>query len=62
MKAKVPRPRSRFLEIECNKCKEKVIVFNKASTEVNCDNCGEDIVIPTGGHIYIKGKVLRVLD
>lgn len=62
MKAKVPVPRSKFLEVECMKCKERVIVFSKASTPVICENCGEEVVIPTGGHAYITGKVLKVLD
>lgn len=62
MKAKVPIPRSKFLEVECRKCKEKTIVFSRAAMEINCKNCGEEIVIPTGGHIHIIGKVLRVLD
>lgn len=62
MKAKVPAPKSKFLEVECGKCKEKVIVFSKASTQINCENCGEELVIPTGGQAYITGKILRVLD
>ena len=62
MKAKIPMPKSKFLEIECMKCKERVIVFDKASTLIKCENCGEEIVVPSGGHAYIIGKVLKVLD
>jgi len=62
MKAKVPMPKSKFLEVECRKCKEIVVVFSKAATQINCENCGEEIVIPTGGHAYIRGEILRVLD
>ena len=62
MKAKVHMPRSKFLEIECMKCKERVIVFNKSATLIKCENCGKEIVVPSGGHAYIIGKVLKVLD
>jgi small subunit ribosomal protein S27e len=62
MKADVPVPKSKFLEVECKKCKEKTIVFSKSSTQINCDNCGEEIALPTGGKAYIVGKVLKTLD
>lgn len=62
MRAAVRKPRSKFLEVECRKCKESIIVFSKAATQVNCKKCGEEIVIPMGGHAFIMGKVLRTLD
>lgn len=56
----VPMPKSKFLEVECKKCGEKHIVFNKSATAVVCE-CGEEIVSPTGGHAQIKGRIKRVL-
>jgi len=61
-KADVPMPRSKFLEVECRKCKEKSIVFNKAATKIVCDKCGEELALPTGGYTLVLGKVLRVLE
>ena len=62
MKTKALMPRSKFLEVECTKCKEKTIVFDKAATVVNCEKCGKELVVPTGGHANILGKILRVLE
>lgn len=63
MKAKsdVAKPKSRFLEIECKKCGNTMIVFSKASTKVECA-CGEELVVPTGGHASIRAHVHRELD
>jgi len=54
-------PKSRFLEIECEKCSNVQTVFSKAATAVDCEKCGESLVIPMGGQAAIKGKVVRVL-
>ena len=59
--AKIQKPESRFLEVECRKCKEVIIVFDKASTYVEC-SCGEEIVLPTGGYAEIRGRILNVLE
>ena len=53
-------PRSRFLEVECKSCKEKTIIFNKASTKIVC-KCGEVLTEPSGGKASITGKVTKVL-
>ncbi len=62
MKEKIPEPSSKFLEVECPKCKKTSIVFNKAATRVKCDGCNEDIALPTGGIATILGKVVKELD
>lgn len=62
MDEKIAAPKSEFLEVECNKCKEKTIIFSNISTTVNCENCGEEIALPTGGRAYIIGKVVKVLE
>lgn len=61
MKPIVPMPKSRFLEIQCKNCKNKQIIFNKASSVVKCLRCGEILAEPRGGIARIKAKVLRVL-
>lgn len=57
----VPMPKSRFLEVECKKCKESVVVFSKSATYVKCKKCGEEIAVPGGGKVRILGRVKKVL-
>lgn len=57
----VPMPRSKFLIVMCKKCKNKQIVFSKASTIVRCKKCKEELAIPTGGEAKINARVIRVL-
>ncbi len=54
-------PNSRFLEVECPKCGQKQVVFNKAAMVVKCLNCGEILARPTGGKAKVAGKVVKVL-
>jgi small subunit ribosomal protein S27e len=61
MKPLVKLPKSKFLAIQCKKCKNEQIVFSKASTKIKCLKCGEVLVEPTGGEARIKAKVLKVL-
>lgn len=56
----VKMPRSKFLEVECKKCKENHIIFSKSATHTLC-RCGEEIAIPTGGQVRIRGIVKGVL-
>jgi small subunit ribosomal protein S27e len=56
----VPMPRSKFLEVECRKCKEHHIIFSKSASKVEC-TCGEELAMPTGGHVRIRGSVKGVL-
>ncbi|RLI96749.1 MAG: 30S ribosomal protein S27e [Candidatus Aenigmatarchaeota archaeon] len=59
----VKYPKSKFLLVECKKCGNKQIVFNKPATLVKCLKCGEEIAVPTGGKVrLINGKILKVLS
>jgi len=58
---KIPMPRSKFLVVKCPKCGNEQIVFNKASTVVRCNTCGEILVRPTGGKAEVLGKVVESL-
>ncbi len=53
-------PKSKFVHVMCKKCKNKQIIFSKASTEVKCLVCGETLAVPSGGDAVIKAKVLEV--
>jgi ribosomal protein S27E len=61
-KNEIPTPTSRFLEVECRKCKKRHVIFSKVATLVECDKCGECLATPRGGTAWIKAKVLNVLD
>ena len=56
----IPRPRSKFLLVECPSCGNAQIVFSHASRVVKCNVCGSDLAIPRGGKAQIRGKVVRV--
>jgi len=58
----VQSPRSRFVHVMCKKCKHEQVIYNKASTTVVCNNCGERMAKPTGGEIEVSAKVLEVLS
>jgi len=56
----IPKPRSKFLQVICPKCKNEQIIFNKASTRVTCLVCGNILAEPTGGTSIIKAKIVKV--
>ncbi len=49
-------PRSAFLKVRCNNCKNEQIIFNKASSKVKCLVCGKILALPTGGKVELKSK------
>jgi small subunit ribosomal protein S27e len=61
MKELVSTPKSRFIKVECRKCKNIQIIFNKASTKVLCLKCGETLAEPTGGIVKVKGRIVSIL-
>ena len=58
----IPRPKSKFIVVECPDCGGETTTFNKASITVKCLFCGRELVRPTGGKSEITGKVKRVLE
>ncbi len=57
----IPTPKSRFLKVQCLKCKNEQIIYNKASNDVRCLVCGNILAVATGGMSIIKSKILKVL-
>jgi len=55
-------PVSRFVRVQCKKCKNEQVIFGKAATVVKCLVCQEDLAIPKGGKAEIKAQVLEVLS
>jgi len=58
----IPKPRSNFLSVQCEKCGEKAVVFSHTTTDVNCKSCGEPIAQKSGSKASILGKVVDTLD
>ena len=61
-KAKIPMPKSRFLKVKCPKCKNEQVIFGCATTTVTCKECGEKLVVPTGGKASVSAKIIQVLS
>jgi small subunit ribosomal protein S27e len=61
MKQLIPKTESKFLKVVCSKCNNEQVIFNKASSNVKCLVCGENLSEVTGGKAKIKAKVLQVL-
>ena len=55
-------PKSRFVRIRCQKCKNEQVIFGKAAQTIKCLVCGEVLAESTGGKSDIKAKVLEVLS
>ena len=56
------KPKSKFLKVKCEKCKNEQIVFNKPSIEVKCLVCNETLAKPTGGKADLKSKEIQSMD
>ena len=51
-----------FYRVRCPDCENEQIVFDRASTTVNCAVCGHTLVRPTGGRAAIEGEVVETVE
>lgn len=58
----VPKPRSNFLTVQCEKCSATTTVFSHTTADVKCSGCGELIARRGGSKAKILGKVVATLD
>ena len=58
----VPKPRSNFLSVQCEKCNATTTVFSHTTLNIKCSGCGEQIAQSTGSKANILGKVVATLD
>ena len=58
----IPKPRSVFLRVKCQKCGNEQLIFSNAVNKISCNVCGETLAEPSGGRAKIKGEVLSVLE
>ena len=54
-------PKSKFIKVRCNKCKNEQIIFGKPAKKITCLVCGETLAESTGGKAKIKARILEVL-
>jgi small subunit ribosomal protein S27e len=58
----IPRPRSKFIQVICNECGNRQVVFDHAKIVVKCLVCGAVLARPAGGKAVILAKKERVLE
>ncbi|MCW3983492.1 MAG: 30S ribosomal protein S27e [Candidatus Bathyarchaeota archaeon] len=58
----IPKPRSVFLRVKCQKCGNEQLLFSNTVNKIACNVCGETLAEPTGGRARINGEVLTVLE
>ncbi|MDD1716291.1 MAG: 30S ribosomal protein S27e [Methanolinea sp.] len=54
--------RSKFFKVKCPDCENEQVVFEKASTTVDCVVCGKVLAEPTGGKAQIKAEIVATLE
>lgn len=58
----IPKPRSNFVKVECESCKNVKIIYTYSTKPIFCASCNSELIINTGGQAKILGKVLETLD
>lgn len=53
--------RGNFLKVKCLDCDNEQIVFDRASSNVQCIICGKTLVTPRGGKAKITAHIDEVL-
>jgi small subunit ribosomal protein S27e len=61
-KERFPGTVSKFLKVKCPDCGNDQVLFNKASTVVNCLVCGSNLAQPAGGLAGLKGEVVGEVE
>lgn len=51
-----------FVRVRCNDCENEQIVFEKASSTVNCAVCGTTLATPTGGKAAVDHEIVETVE
>ena len=54
--------RSKFLKVKCPDCENEQLVFEKATSVVECPVCGRVLAEPTGGKAVIKADIVATFE
>jgi len=55
-------PKSRFVKVKCEGCKNEQIIFGKAASTIKCLVCGKLLAKSSGGKAEVLSKVQEVLS
>jgi small subunit ribosomal protein S27e len=58
----IPKPKSVFLRVKCQKCGNEQLIFSNAVNKIVCNVCGDTLAEPSGGRAKINGEVVSVLE
>jgi len=50
-----------YVRVKC-KCGNEQMVFDSATSVINCNKCKEPLAYPTGGKAVIHGKIVEKLS
>jgi small subunit ribosomal protein S27e len=53
--------KSKFIEVQCPRCRKIKVTFGKATLKVKCIKCNLLLLKPKGGKAKIKAKIITVL-
>jgi small subunit ribosomal protein S27e len=53
---------SKFFRVKCPDCEHEQIIFQRASTTVDCEICGHILAEPHGGNATIKAEIVAELE
>jgi small subunit ribosomal protein S27e len=56
------KPKSKFVKIRCQSCKNEQTIFEGATTKVECLVCNAIVAEPKGGKAEIKARVIEFLS
>ncbi|GAA5262024.1 30S ribosomal protein S27e [Methanocalculus sp.] len=54
--------RSSFVKVKCPDCENEQVIFEKASTVVDCIVCGTVLAETTGGKALIKAEIVSQFE
>jgi small subunit ribosomal protein S27e len=54
--------RSRFVKVKCPDCENEQVIFEKASTVVDCVVCSKVLAEPAGGKARITAEILETFE
>ena len=54
--------KNRFIKVRCQGCKNEQVIFEGATTKVQCLVCDAILAEPKGGKAEIKARVVEVLN
>ena len=53
--------RSKFVKVECPRCKNEQVIFGKSAMRVKCEKCNKLLMMPTGGKTRMRARIKEVL-